>query len=210
MKKSLKTLALASLGLLTLTACSVKLPSVEELLSKDKASTTVSSQSSSASSTAASSAAVATISQEEAINSALELLGVSQADVTDLVVERVTVGSGAAEKAAYEINFTYADEAYTYLIDGQTGEEVTAEEAAQTEQSEPATSGEATWSADDAKAVALYDFGSVYGVGEDSLSDLVVNPSNGNYDISFAYAGTVFTYTIDGQTGDILGFTESE
>lgn len=206
MKKSLKTLALASLGLLTLTACSVKLPSVEELLSKDKASTTVSSQSSSASSTPASSAAVATISQEDAIKAALDQLGLTQDQVSNLVIEPSTEGN----KAVYDVSFTFEEMDYEYTIDGETGQPVE-QESEQTDAAEETSEASAiNLSADDAKAVAIEDFASVYGVGEESLSNLAVEQSTDGYDISFVYAGMTFDYEIDANTGAIIGFSEGD
>lgn len=211
MKTSLKTLALTSLGVLTLTACSVKLPSVEELLSKDKASTTVSSQSSSASSTPASSAAVATISQEDAIKAALDQLGLTQDQVSNLVIEPSTEGN----KAVYDVSFTFEEMDYEYTIDGETGQPVE-QESEQTDAAEATSEAAATevaavnLSADDAKAVAIEDFASVYGVGEESLSNLAVEQSTDGYDISFVYAGMTFDYEIDANTGAIIGFSEGD
>lgn len=206
MKTSLKTLALTSLGVLTLTACSVKLPSVEELLSKDKASTTVSSQSSSASSTPASSAAVATISQEDAIKAALDQLGLTQDQVSNLVIEPSTEGN----KAVYDVSFTFEEMDYEYTIDGETGQPVE-QESEQTDAAEETSEASAiNLSADDAKAVAIEDFASVYGVGEESLSNLAVEQSTDGYDISFVYEGMTFDYEIDANTGAIIGFSEGD
>lgn len=201
MKTSLKTFALTSLGVLTLTACSVKLPSVEELLSKDKASTTVSSQSSSASS-----AAVATISQEDAIKVALDQLGLTQDQVSNLVIEPSTEGN----KAVYDVSFTFEEMDYEYTIDGKTGQPVE-QESEQTDAAEATSEAAAiNLSADDAKAVAIEDFASVYGVGEESLSNLVVEQSTDGYDISFVYEGMAFDYEIDANTGAIIGFSEGD
>lgn len=223
MKTSLKTLALASLGLLTLTACSVNVPSVEQLLSKDKSSTTVSSQSSSASSTSASSAAVATISQEEAVKKALEILGVAQDQVDNLVVKKETEDG----QAVYDVSFTYEDMAYEYVIDAQTGQpiekeaEPSGEDDGDDDRSQVTGSlgqavqaAEAALSSEEATAVAFSDFAQVYGVGADAVDNLLVESSTedgrASYDISFDYDAYSFSYTVDAQTGDIIDFSEDD
>lgn len=220
MKTSLKTLALASLGLLTLTACSVNVPSVEQLLSKDKSSTTVSSQSSSASSTSASSAAVATISQEEAVKKALEILGVAQDQVDNLVVKKETEDG----QAVYDVSFTYEDMAYEYVIDAQTGQpiekeaEPSGEDDGDDDRSQVigrlGQAVQAALSSEEATAVAFSDFAQVYGVGADAVDNLLVESSTedgrASYDISFDYDAYSFSYTVDAQTGDIIDFSEDD
>lgn len=196
MKKSLKTLALASLGLLTLTACSY-LP----LLNEGEAIKPSSSSSAAISSPAN---PVATISQDDAIKVALEQLGLTQDQVTNLIVEPGTEGN----KSVYDVSFIHDDMEYEYTIDGQTGQPVEKE----TERTEATVAS--NLSADEAKAVAIQDFSSVYGVGEENVSNLAVEQSTDEgltvYEVSFVYDSMSFDYEVDANTGAIVAFDQGD
>lgn len=219
MKKSLKTLALTSFSLLTLTACGINLPSVEQLLSKDKAATPASSQVTPASTTPASStpaAAQATVSQEDAVKSALALLGVAEDQVSNLVVTQETEDG----KPVYDISFIYEEMEYDYTIDAQTGQAIE-KEAEQREQTSAVASvapaaqtADVALSSQEATEVAFADFAQVYGVGSDAVSNLLVQASTEDgrpsYEVSFIYGAYEFDYEIDAQTGSIIGFSEDD
>lgn len=216
MKKSLKTLALTSFSLLTLTACGINLPSVEQLLSKDKAATPASSQVTPASTTPASStpvAAQATVSQEDAVKSALALLGVAEDQVSNLVVTQETEDG----KPVYDISFIHEEMEYDYTIDAQTGQAIE-KEAEQTSAAAPvapaAQTADVALSSQEATEVAFADFAQVYGVGSDAVSNLLVQASTEDgrpsYEVSFIYGAYEFDYEIDAQTGSIIGFSEDD
>lgn len=119
--KKFATLALTSLSALTLASCSL-LQQVQDRVAPAAStpSSTLASSSAASSSSASSSVAKAAVSMDDAKKAAFDLLGITEADVTNLQVKEDTENG----KPVYEIDFDHEGMEHSYTVDGMTGEVV--------------------------------------------------------------------------------------
>lgn len=119
--KKFATLALTSLSALTLASCSL-LQQVQDRVAPAAStpSSSLASSSAASSSSASSSVAKATVSMDDAKKAAFDLLGITEADVTNLQVKEDTENG----KPVYEIDFDHEGMEHSYTVDGMTGEVV--------------------------------------------------------------------------------------
>lgn len=215
MTKKIATLALTSLSVLTLAACSNQLVKNIPGLSKPSSSQTASStaESSAAAKEDTNQTALASISQDDAKQAALSILGLSEEEVENLTVQEDTEDG----RPVFEVEFNHDGQEYSYTIDAQTGNVVErdSEQADDTVVQDDATTAEmldAELTEDDAKAIVFADFSSVYGVGEESVGNLTVKQESEDgatyYEVDFQYDGYDFTYDVDTTTGEIIGFDQ--
>lgn len=158
------------------------------------------------------------LSEQEASSIAYQNAGVSASEVNESKISKVRSGL----HGSYEIHFSTADNQFSYTIDGQSGsilkhdndmpvsdssaESGSSDEADNTGQSSeesPAVSKEA------AQTAALNHAG----LSEASVTNITTSQRDDSgtpvYDVSFDYAasGLRYKYTINAQSGAILGYT---
>lgn len=204
MKKLFKCLSLTSLCLVSLSACGLTLPDFLTPPSSQSLKTTSSSVATSSAGRATIQSGQSAISPEAAVKVVLDQLGVTESDISQLVVKPETDDG----KPVYDISFIYDELTYDYTVDAQTGQLVEKEVDATAVMPDGLLSGE------DAKALVFEDFSRVYGVGEADVTNLTVEQSSEegrmSYEISFAYNAVAFSYDIDAETGEIIAFEEDD
>lgn len=198
MTKKIATLALTSLSVLTLAACSSQL--VKNI---SGLSTPSSSQATTASSSSATNqTATASISQDDAKQAALAQVGVSEEEVSNLTVKQETENG----RPVFEVGFDHEGQEYNYTIDAQTGNVLEQDR----EMADATVATDLT--EEDAKEIVFNDFSGVYGVGEESVTNLTVKQDNEDgrvfYEIEFQYDGYDFIYDVDTTSGEIVGFDQ--
>ena len=143
------------------------------------------------------SGAESTLSADDAKKTALDDLGITEADCTGLRVE--------LDEGRYEVDFVYGGVKYEYDINAANGEiEKVEKKVVSTGTSSGGQTGNApagTVSAEDAKK-AVFDR---LGITEADCKLLQVElDDDGRYDISFHYDGTEYDFEVDAATGEIV------
>lgn len=146
----------------------------------------------------------ADIGESAAKAAAFARAGVTEADVTQLTVERkVEYG-----RVKYKIEFVFNGDEYEYLIDGATGS-VEEYEIDRNEQNTPAPTP-APISNDIGKEAAINAALRHAGLSREQVKNLTVkrdfDDGKLEYEVDFKYSGKTYEYTIDGSTGAVLDY----